>query len=136
MDKNLLTPANLAVSDPPLRAKVKALNITPFGIALPGDRYYYPSVTGQALSCTIVAKAQKSLIAKFGPDLKVYLAEEDFNAVAIPIIKDPLLRTLTVYDIQPDPDNKLIFIRYIRNKTTVDKIYNWWVSKFSKDVVK
>jgi hypothetical protein len=86
-----------------------------------GDKLYYPSVKGAALICEVLSKSEDDLLVDIGGK-SYYLPKESVNSHAIMIDQNKAKSFVT--QIIEDPDNKLVYLRYMWNDTWVDKAYN------------
>lgn len=92
-----------------------------------GDKFFYPSNNGRALICHVLGKSDHSVIVRISKKDKVYVEKDHWNEYAVPLPKIDIISTIE------DPDNKLIYIRYRRDSTWVDKLYNWYCKNIRRN---
>lgn len=91
-----------------------------------GQKFYYPSNTGIALICEVLAKSKKDVMVKIA-DGKFYLPMESIDQHAI-LLDDEKSKVYVTQRID-DPENKMVYMRYKFKETIIDRFYNWYCKK-------
>lgn len=100
---------------------------TKFESAQIGDKFFYPATNGRALICHVLGKSEHSVVVKVSKKDKIYLEKDNWEEYAVPLPK------IDIYSVIEDPENKLVYIRYRRTNTWVDRLYNWYCKKLRKN---
>jgi len=95
-----------------------------------GQLMYYPSIKGMALLCEVLDESEKDVLVRI-EGKKFYLPKESVNNHAI--LLDETRSKIFVSQRIEDPDNQIVYLRYNYNDSILDKLYNWYCSKFKKD---
>jgi hypothetical protein len=95
----------------------------------PGDILYYPSNEGIALICEVIDKSEKDVLVDINGKSH-YLPKASVNNHGILIDKD----TAAAYITQrlEDPDNRIIYLRYVWKENWVDRAYNTFCQKLDR----
>lgn len=86
-----------------------------------GDKIYYPSVNGMALLCQIVEKSEKDVMVQI-EGRKFYLPKDIVRDHAI-LLDHERANAFVTQRIE-DPDNQIVYLRYLWNETLIDRAYN------------
>lgn len=86
----------------------------------PGDKIYYPSVKGMALLCDVIDLSEDDVLVSIDGK-QFYLPKESVDSHGI-IINEMRARSYVAQRIE-DPENRLVYLRYMWNDNWVDRLY-------------
>lgn len=89
-----------------------------------GDILYYPSIKGIALICEVLDQSEKDLLVLI-EGRQYYLPKASVEAHGILIDQHKAKSYIT--QRMEDPDNKLVYLRYVWNDSWVDRLYNTYL---------
>lgn len=92
-----------------------------------GSRYFLPTAGGETYPCHVLGTSPRGILIKAGEDILI-IERQSFQDFAIPF------PPIKIESILPDGDSRIIFVRYSFNTSLVDKVYNWYVSRFKQKV--
>ena len=88
-----------------------------------GDKLYYPSTKGIALICEVKNKSEKDVLVDIGGKF-YYIPNDSIDLHAIRI-EDKRSKVFVTQRIE-DPENTIVYLRYVFRQTWIDRLYNWY----------
>lgn len=100
-----------------------------------GQKIYYPSTSGIALILEVLDSSEQDFLVDID-GRKYYIPKVSIDAHGIPL--DETRKHVYVAQRLEDPENDIVYLRYMWNETPIDKMYNRycaWKGRVEKSII-